>query len=52
MYDLLYPTFVSGAAEHADSSDKDQIWKGAKNDPFEEDLHENDVVSGVDQDEE
>ena len=52
VYDLLYPTFVQGFDGHADSAESYQIWKGAENDPFEEDLHENDAVTGVDQDEE
>ena len=52
VYDLLYPTFVPGHEEHAEFSAKDQIWKGDEVDPYEVDWHENDVVSGVDQDEE
>jgi hypothetical protein len=30
---------------------KEQRWEGAEIDPWEDDYHENDVVSGVDQDE-
>ena len=52
VWDLLYPTYVQGFEGHSEFSAKNQLWKGAENDPFEEDLHENDAVTGVDQDEE
>ena len=52
VWDLLYPTYVQGFEGHSEFSERNQLWKGAENDPFEEDLHENDAVTGVDQDEE
>ena len=48
-YDLHYPTFVAG---HSDLkfAEKLQVYEGDEIDPFENDFHENDVVSGKDQD--
>ena len=43
---MLYPTYVPG---HMDEfSAAQQQWEGAEIDPWEDDYHENDVVSGVD----
>ena len=49
VYDLLYPTYVPGKSDEAHAA-KLQIWEGAAEDPWTNDWHENDVVSGVDQD--
>jgi len=46
VWDLHYPTFLE---EHADEKHrgKMQVYEGAKEDPLENDYHENDVVSGA-----
>ena len=49
VFDLLYPTYVPGKSDEA-HGEKLQIWQGAAEDPWTNDWHENDVVSGVDQD--
>ena len=50
MWDLLYPTYVPGEKSMEAHSEKLQVWPGAAEDPNTNDFHENDVVSGVDQD--
>ena len=47
VYDLLYPTYVPGKTNEAHSAPQ-QMWEGASEDPWTNDYHENDVVSGVD----
>lgn len=49
VYDLLYPTYVPNATDEKFSAPY-QVWEGASEDPWTNDFHENDVVSGVDQD--
>ena len=51
MWDLHYPTFVLGKSDDK-YADKLQTWEGFPTDPWTNDYHENDVVSGVDQDDE
>jgi len=51
VYDLLYPTYVPGKMDEK-CAEPYQIWEGAAEDPWVNDYHENDVVSGVDQDDE
>ena len=51
VWDLLYPTFVPGKSD-AQYAEKVQTWEGLPEDPWTNDYHENDVVSGVDQDDE
>ena len=50
VWDLLYPTYVPGEKSMEAHSEKLQVWPGAAEDPNTNDFHENDVVSGVDQD--
>jgi len=49
VWDLNYPTFVQGQTD-VKFANKLQVWEGAPEDPWTNDFHENDVVSGVDQD--
>lgn len=49
VWDLNYPTYIPGKTDEK-FSDKLQTWTGASEDPWTNDWHENDVVSGVDQD--
>jgi len=49
VWDLHYPTYVPGVAG-GKFDDHLQVWEGATVDPWTNDFHENDVVSGVDQD--
>ena len=49
VWDLHYPTFVPGKTAEEFSA-RQQTWSGAEQDPWTNDYHENDVVSGVDQD--
>ena len=49
VFDLHYPTFVQGASDEKFAA-YEQIWEGMPRDPWTNDYHENDVVSGVDQD--
>lgn len=51
-HDLLYPTFIEGAVSDPKLAAKVQVYEGDAIDPFENDFHENDVVSGKDQDDE
>ena len=50
-FDLLYPTFIASECKDPKDAAKVQIYEGDAIDPFENDFHENDVVSGKDQDE-
>lgn len=49
VWDLHYPTYVPGMAD-GQYDEQLQVWDGGKVDPWTNDFHENDVVSGVDQD--
>ena len=49
VFGMHYPTFVPGQTP-AEFSDPMQTWEGMPQDPWTNDYHENDVVSGVDQD--
>ncbi len=51
-YDLHYPTFIESAVSDPKLAAKVQVYEGDVIDPFENDFHENDVVSGKDQDDE
>jgi len=50
-FDLFYPTCIPGQHDPV-HTELYQTWEGAPNDPWMDDYHENDVVSGVDQDDE
>lgn len=45
-WDLLCPTFLAGQNVEGPAAEKLQIYDGGKVDPWERDIHENDVVSG------
>jgi len=49
-FDLFYPTFIASAVTDPKLAAKIQVYEGDAIDPFENDFHENDVVSGKDQD--
>ena len=49
-FDLNYPTFIESACKDPKDAVKVQVYEGDLIDPFENDFHENDVVSGKDQD--
>jgi hypothetical protein len=49
---LHYPTFIESAVSDPKLAAKVQVYEGDVIDPFENDFHENDVVSGKDQDDE
>lgn len=51
VFDLHYPTFVPGVTDDQFAAPL-QTWEGLPTDPWTNDYHENDVVSGVDQDDE
>ena len=48
VWDLRYPTFIASACEDPKEAEKLQVYEGDALDPFENDFHENDVVSGKD----
>jgi len=45
---LHYPTFIASACKDPKETQKLQVYEGDTIDPFENDFHENDVVSGKD----
>lgn len=47
VWDMYYPTFIPGKNAHGEATQKYQIYDGGKVDPWEIDIHENDVVSGA-----
>jgi hypothetical protein len=47
VWDLLYPTFIANQNAEGIQAQKYQVWDGGEQDPYEWDLHENDVVSGA-----
>jgi len=47
VWDLHYPTYVPGQTD-LKFGEKVQVWEGMPEDPWVNDFHENDVVSGVD----
>ncbi len=49
---MHYPTFIESAVSDPKLAAKVQVYEGDVIDPFENDFHENDVVSGKDQDDE
>ena len=51
VFDLQWPTCLPGQGKDPKKEAKYQTWEGSAEDPWTNDYHENDVVSGKDQDE-
>lgn len=51
VWDLQWPTCLVGQGKDPKKEERYQVWEGSAEDPWTNDYHENDVVSGKDQDE-